>query len=280
MVARLAHEHLWLETYLRLNKRVRVYVSSSCETIANRIEASAGTRLVNRQEVGVIGYEENAHLPCEPWRPLTTQEQAALLAKHPPRDAGRTVSIVKLPGPFSGALWKNFQPVDTTNVPDAIIQPLSAICKLGEPLDWIGPVENSPGLKTVTVNNEDERYIGLHLDSWDDLPLEDRARSTNRICLNIGQSDRYFLFLPFSLIEMSGLLSEFADWDSNTPHIMLGDHFMERFPHVPAIRCRLQPGEAYIAPTENLLHDGSSEGQRYIDEQFTVRGHIRPLSTI
>jgi hypothetical protein len=52
---------------------------------------------------------------------------------------------------------------------------------------------------------------------------------------------------------------------------------MERFPDMPTVRCRLGPGEAYIAPTENLVHDGSSIGQSEIDEQFTIRGHIRPL---
>jgi hypothetical protein len=52
---------------------------------------------------------------------------------------------------------------------------------------------------------------------------------------------------------------------------------MEKYPEIPIVRCRLRPGEAYIAPTENLVHDGSSVGQGDIDRQFTIRGHIRPL---
>src|SRR3954469_24991527 len=56
---------------------------------------------------------------------------------------------------------------------------------------------------------------------------------------------------------------------------LLGQLFMQRFPEVSVARCRIAPGVAYIAPTENLVHDGSSEGQRHADEHFTVLGHIR-----
>ena len=189
----------------------------------------------------------------------------------------RTVSIVKVPGIFPNEAWQDFDPVENVEGADKIVKNLGTICTLGEPLDWIGPTKNPAGLKTVTVGNDDEHFIGLHLDSWDNLPLQDRHRSTNRISINIGPSHRYFLFLPVSLIEMNRILSKFADWDAAVPHVMLGDHFMDRFPDVPVIRCRLAPGEGYIAPTENLMHDGSSEGQHQPDEQFTVRGHIRPL---
>ena len=67
------------------------------------------------------------------------------------------------------------------------------------------------------------------------------------------------------------------DWEMPGRYTVLARQFMEQFPDVPVIRCRLAPGEAYVAPTENLVHDGSSVGQSDIDEQFTIRGHIRPL---
>ncbi|WP_145832119.1 hypothetical protein [Bradyrhizobium huanghuaihaiense] len=53
--------------------------------------------------------------------------------------------------------------------------------------------------------------------------------------------------------------------------------FMERYANVPVIRCRLSPGEAYIAPTENLIHDASSEGEKTADVNFTIRGEIELL---
>jgi hypothetical protein len=266
----------WLDLYSQLDHGVKIYPAPECRNMVGRVQASAGTRPVTSKEIVELHYESEARLPQEPWRLLTRAEQAALMAERLPRDVERTVSIVKLPGAFSAGVWRSFEPVEGAEVPDDIVATLESTCTLDEPLDWIGYTSNLPGLKTVTVGNDGKHYIGLHLDSWDDLELERRPESTNRICVNIGASDRYFLFLPFSLNEMGYILSELHK-NLSIHHTSFGDHFMERFPDVPAIRCRLAPGEAYIASTENLMHDGSSEGQQQLDELFTVRGHIRPL---
>ena len=67
------------------------------------------------------------------------------------------------------------------------------------------------------------------------------------------------------------------DWEMPGRYTVLLANSWSDFRTMPIIRCRLAPGEAYVAPTENLVHDGSSVGQSDIDEQFTIRGHIRPL---
>ncbi len=162
-----------------------------------------------------------------------------------------------------------------------ILRALQGVCELAEPLTLLGRTTNPRNLKTVTVDETIGKYTGLHVDSWDDDDLSRRHLSTNRICINIGKADRYFLFLPFSLMDMAQLLSqELGSGGTEGGHCtMLAYHFLERFPELPVIRCRLGPGEAYIAPTENLIHDGSSEGQIYQDELFTIRGCIRPLAS-
>jgi hypothetical protein len=40
---------------------------------------------------------------------------------------------------------------------------------------------------------------------------------------------------------------------------------MRQFPTYPVLRLRVKPGEAYIAPTDNLIHDGSSVGKQFPD---------------
>ena len=87
------------------------------------------------------------------------------------------------------------------------------------------------------------------------------------------------MFLPLSVIDIASVLSEEIgpDWEAPSHNTVIGRQFMEQFPDIPTIRCRIAPGEAYIAPTENLVHDGSSVGQSEIDEQFTIRGHILAL---
>jgi hypothetical protein len=190
-----------------------------------------------------------------------------------------SAAIVKLPGEFSNELREAIRSGNTESLEVKLLQPLRTICELGEPLHCIGPSRNPANLKTVTINHDIGRYNGLHVDNWDDSDLDSRHLATNRICVNIGQDDRYFLFLPLLLMDIASALAEEMgpDWEAPGRYTVVGRQFMERFPNVPVVRCRLAPGEAYVAPTENLVHDGSSVGQSDLDEQFTIRGHIRPL---
>jgi hypothetical protein len=146
-------------------------------------------------------------------------------------------------------------------------------------LHCLGASANSADLKTVTINRESGRFNGLHVDNWEGLGIKSRHLAGNRICMNIGKSDRYLLFLPISLMDMAGFLEREMgpDWQAPRRYTEIGRQFLTRFPEVPTVRCRLAQGQAYIAPTENLMHDGSSLGQNEMDEQFTIRGHIRPL---
>jgi hypothetical protein len=145
---------------------------------------------------------------------------------------------------------------------------------------YIGHGSGMAGLTTTTIDWNVERYIGLHVDNWDSEPLETRDRAKTRICVNVGKAARYFLYLPISVFEITtSLAREIAESGIAAPdYAAMGRLFMTRFPDFPVIRCRLDPNEAYIAPTENLVHDGLSIGQsgpdRIMDEHFTILGRI------
>jgi hypothetical protein len=47
---------------------------------------------------------------------------------------------------------------------------------------------------------------------------------------------------------------------------------MRHWPDYPVVKLRIRPGEAYIAQTENLIHDGSTLGQRGFDLAFMADG--------
>jgi hypothetical protein len=215
-------------------------------------------------------------LPLEPWRTPTRREYDFLLPKVAPQSTGSSVAILTLP-----ALSKEMRHLiannDSDSIRENIVRPLTCKCDFGEPLHVIGIGHRPANLKTVTVNHRTGKFIGLHVDSWENGDLGQRDKAANRICVNIGDTDRYFLFLPFSLTEIASILPPEVDggFRSLLPCNQFERLFMERYPDVPVIRCRLASGEAYIAPTENLIHDGSSEGAREVDRQFTVRGHIR-----
>ena len=47
---------------------------------------------------------------------------------------------------------------------------------------------------------------------------------------------------------------------------------MRSCPNYPVARLRIDPGEAYILPTDNLIHDASTEGTRCPDITLTFLG--------
>ena len=273
----------WLSLRTRMSGPIKIYIAASCKASNNRIELSSGTRVANMRETADLvhgaTYEKGARLPREPWRRPTDEEAKSLVVASAPSNMANSIAIVKLPGEFSNDLREAIRSSNNESLEIKLLQPLRAICELGEPLHCIGPSKNPPNLKTVTVNRDIGRYNGLHVDNWDQTDLDSRHLATNRICINVGEEDRYFLFLPLSLMDITSVLSEEMgpQWKASGRYTLIGRQFMERFPGMPVIRCRIAPGEAYIAPTENLVHDGSSVGQSDVDEQFTVRGHIRPL---
>jgi hypothetical protein len=272
----------WLSLRARMTGRIKVYFATSCKESDNRIELSSGTRVADVHEttnlVHGANYEEGARLPREPWRPPTVEEAQSLIAADIPINMASSVVIFQLPNEIS-SLQRAMRSGDKESLEVSLLQSLRSICELGGPLQFIGPSKNPANLRTVTFNHSVGRYNGLHVDNWDQLNLDSRHLATNRICINLGQEDRYFLFLPFPLMDIAVALSKEigAQWKVPERYTLIGRQFMERFPDVPAVRCRLGPGEAYIAPTENLVHDGSSVGQSNMDEQFTIRGHIRLL---
>jgi len=268
----------WLNVLARTNDRIKVYIATSSKNSGGRIELSSGTRVAAHHAEFAV-YETGARLPRDPWRRPTEEEAASLMVAEPPSDMATSVAIVKLPDELNNDLQKIRPSNNAETLATNLQHAFRKICELGHPLHCIGPSENPANLKTVTFNSETRRYNGLHVDNWDQIDLSSRHLATNRLCLNIGQDDRYFLFLPFSLIDIARVLSEEMgpDWKTPARLTVIGREFMEQFPEIPVVRCRVSAGEAYIAPTENLVHDGSSIGQRTIDRQFTIRGHIRPL---
>ncbi|EKU99393.1 hypothetical protein Lepto7375DRAFT_1420 [Leptolyngbya sp. PCC 7375] len=143
---------------------------------------------------------------------------------------------------------------------------------------------NAPGLRTVTYNREIRKYIGLHLDSWDKLPLSKRHTGTNRICLNLGFEDRYFLFVDLTLLEIAQRI------DSQCPvsrkisaaskSEWVRQQFFKQYPKYPMVKVRVAPGEAYIAPTESIIHDGCTLGKKFADVILTIRGHLKLPSSL
>jgi hypothetical protein len=133
-------------------------------------------------------------------------------------------------------------------------------------------------LPTCTINQNTDRYIGLHVDTFYSREIEMRPNSPARICCNLGSEERFLLFVNLTLSKMVGLLDDVGNQDPGRHDTGRGlaISFLTAFPHYPVTRIRLAPGEAYIAPTENMVHDGSTEGKREADITLTILGDFQP----
>ena len=158
--------------------------------------------------------------------------------------------------PFDGLSIR----LDSPEVKNAALQKLSAVCKLltGDSLlenkgCWLSKGEGKS--LSTTIDRRDGLRIGLHVDHWEQRPLETLSAARNRVCLNLGPNPRYLVFISTNLDEIATRYNlNFAD-SFTTFHAKT---FLRDYPTVPVFRLRIEPGEAYIAPTESLIHDGQA----------------------
>lgn len=198
-------------------------------------------------------YEDGAVVPSGPWQPLTETmgRELAAAAGVPPRTL---VEIVRPPAPVGPGL-------------EGLAMPLG-----DDRAEYIGQALSRPGMRTTTGDYGDGGLIGLHLDNWDKLPYDRKASGRRRLALNLGPGDRYVVL---------GTVDAQAACRAVHP-----GSYQRRYPHtddcrlyvaaghpVRCVRIRLAPGEGYIAPTEYLLHDGSTEGQREPSAMAFWLGH-------
>lgn len=267
-----------------------VKVIDDQKTSRPRLWINSGTRLAPQE----LNYTQDAFIPQESWRELNERETSLVLATKGEEieDISSYLGIFR-PPEDTIALFTRLGVRNIKSIQDC--QRLTqewgyelAMLKLAE---YILPFSqndeqivckgisvNQPGLPTVTYNPKKEAYIGLHLDSWDRLPLAKRYLSSNRICINLGIESRYLLFINLTLNNIWQLL------ERQKPELIKNIHpenvdavrlvFLQLFPNYPVLKLRIDPGEAYIAPTENIIHDGCSLSMSNLDIHLTIRGYF------
>ena len=129
----------------------------------------------------------------------------------------------------------------------------------------------SSGLTTVTEDPNTGALVGLHIDDWYNAPLTSRSDAPNRVCINLGCEERSFLFLPLSIARIWDAVGNI---ESGVKHTSVARLFMRMVSCYPIVRLRVRPGEGYIAPTENIVHDGSSKDMSSLDVSLSLRGHF------
>jgi hypothetical protein len=267
---------------------------SADKSALDRVQLSSGTEPGLR--TGPMSYEEGAVIPRNPWRSLTGEETESLIA----RDFGTSaeaVRLVKLDFDFEKhfsslrALCSRGESVETIRAEiatDANRNACAVFCEHLQHRFAASPnpaaattspgkiFAQPPGLPTTTVNSESGLLIGLHLDNWSRLSFDRRQEAQNRICANIGSEDRFLLFVNLPIHAICQALASSHPAVHTLGGTELARKFLALHPLYPVVRLRIKPGEAYIAPTENIVHDGSSLGAAKPDVTVMVRGNFAP----
>jgi Ser/Thr protein kinase RdoA (MazF antagonist) len=269
-----------------LNKSIAVWSTHlSLDALKSRLATTEVIAATTLPPPLVGAYEAGALVPSTAWRRLSEKEFSMLADVSPPEAAAHSSVVLLAPSPSFTAELAAIAADQAVETGIDSLHPASAdlrvhlealivedgtFMRLGPPLSTC--VSISPGgLNTLTLN-QNQGLTGLHVDSWDGLVLTERRQSSNRLVINIGTYPRYLIFSPYevaAITEAMGWQNEFK-LDVAQSFLLQGDRRVYRL--------EVRPGEAYLAPTENLIHDASSIGAAGPDRALMLRAFLKPAS--
>ncbi len=275
-----------------LRRGIRLYLPASSPG-APRVLLSAGIARAAEEAGPEMPYPPEAFLPATPWRAPTPAEEEILRGSGPSADPASTVAVLSAPAEVLDAFEtagvreaRTCRELEEAARRGACREALEhglgyfrSLCAPGESLEGAGLAARPGGLLSTTREETRGCHIGLHLDSWEQLPLDQRHRAGNRISINLGREERSLLFVNLPVEDMVFLLRAILPEERFRACLRRATDFVQEFlrchPAYPVVRVRVAPGEAYLAPTENMIHDGCTEGARCLDVTLTARGRLR-----
>ncbi|WP_310430032.1 hypothetical protein [Chamaesiphon sp. VAR_48_metabat_135_sub] len=268
---------------------IKIIIDRGCDRTSERLQVNSGTVVLERSGLVQSECPPNAFVPKQDWRTLNSAEiEQSIISNDRIRsqNIGEYIGIIRVPNRLISPLSNLAETiitdperceVDVRQVPShpeyrSILKNISTYLQKYAivPNEIVSEgIFHCNRLGLVTCTRE-----GLHVDSWEKAPLRRRHLSKNRLCINIGRENRYFLFIDLSLMKMLELLqlSTAIDISRYYRGAGLSEKFMETFPDYPVTKLALNPGEAYMAPTENIIHDSSSLDKQELDFSLTFLG--------
>jgi hypothetical protein len=259
------------------------------DALSDRIELSSGVQILDEKVCHELGYDSDSVIPTDTWRVPDRRQRAALfgIAKnYCPWSRGvslgqasgelrRAAETIRRLGLASQAEANSFMKTRDFRRCAVSFEKLARSRSLfPTPRPRIlGISVIAKDLITTTTDRNTGHQIGLHLDSWDGREFRARDLCRNRICLNLGEEDRFLLFcnVTISTIAMS-LIDHSLHRESSRSFIRA---FFDSFHQYPILRMRIAPNEYYIAPTENIIHDSTTLGKSKNDVAITALGYFR-----
>lgn len=263
-----------------LRPGISVSVQGKHEGVADRIQICSGTTRASSPS-----YVDVAFLPNRDWRDLSDVEYRMLddqVREDKLGDAER-ITTWRLPRSISkhfnilrvaieehnneGVVGKLFKHAEYRRGLDKLID-LCREAGMADGYRKLGYYIRKPGLTSLTVEEKEGKFVGLHVDSWARGAPDKRTGFPLRLCVNLGPESRYLQFVNLSFRQIAEITKYEANDDANQFVIK----FLDQYPNYPVLRLKVEPGEAYIAPAEFMIHDGSSDEKKYVDATTTILG--------
>jgi hypothetical protein len=253
--------------------------------VGDQTRLSKSQGCIEAAQINGVRCSELTFVPKEPWSSLNKVELKNILCSG--KSNYQDVSLIKLPRNIR-TKFKDLAISNCINIQDInycqnseefklarekLLKFLSKNNLADTPLTPHSIYFGQPNLGNNTFNTKENVYIGMHLDSWEGELFQNRKNARNRICINLGNDSRYLMFYNvslFSMATMANFETKSVSYDIN----MIYKKFAQSFPEIPIYRLEVKPYEAYIAPTEFIIHDGSSWNSTFPDINLVVRGRF------
>jgi hypothetical protein len=276
----------WLEA---ADYETDVVVDVPVRERAQRIQISCGTKAAPE-----VDYGAGARIPAGPWRESSARDRYVVFNGDSPARAGQMVRLVTPPphifagfeglrkAAAAGGLAGARGSVSSHRFVETIRQFADCardVYGLGISCDEEIPGGirvNAAGLQTVTTHSKQGHFVGMHVDNWSMALLKNRHTAPIRICLNIGSEPRFFLFVGLTIQAIAEKVRSAPGFHTTLGCTDIGRLFLSNCPAYAVLRLQVMPGEAYIAPTEAIIHDGSTESARLPDLSLSVRENNGP----
>ena len=208
--------------YNKLVSDIKIMTDSNfdIDSLSNKLTINNGTEYLDPLSEIAKDYAGESFIPKSTWRRLEIDELELLIADSEHFDVSSTIGIMQIPASKLALLQQtlafsegHFEINDKILYQQAIVQItnyLQAYCLPQVPIKSLGINSSFSGLVTTTRDEinylPNKPHVGLHLDSFEKYPLKRRHLSHNRLCINIGEETRYFLFLNLSLMQIFRML--------------------------------------------------------------------------
>ncbi|MBB5747099.1 hypothetical protein [Brevundimonas variabilis] len=141
--------------------------------------------------------------------------------------------------------------------------------------EHVGFARNPPGLPTVSrAGRHSGEFLGLHLDDWSGAEAGARNLARGRVSVNLGSEPRRFLICPIPFTHIYAWHIAAGGAPDLRPYSRIGIDYLTAHPWTEILLMTVPPGWAYLAPTENVLHDASTAGMLCEDITYVIQARF------